>query len=268
VTGGTVDAALALKDSTRHKQPVGRGTWVSTRADGKEWNGKKNGVLKEITDRSTKETSLGGLSDFEGDNDVYQTKHTKNLKSKQAVETQHHINRMSSVLEDDDFDFDGVGPAIVPIFKATRGTDRGTDSWEAKALRAEEERKKKRITKTSLGALQKGEGSGSSAMSRLNSINSGADQSLIGAAVYPESPPTHPKNWSPAKLAKPEFSSSRAGAGVDADQDPKGTRHTTSGAKSVRPSHGDSVAVGAPADKKKVRRETRGSENWIKGLYK
>lgn len=243
VKGGTVDAALALKDSTRHKQPAGRGTWVSTRADGKEWNGKKNGVLKEISEHRTEETSLGGLNDFEVDDDVYQTKHTKNLKSKQAIETQLHINRMSSVLKDDDFDFDGVGPAIVPRIKAT-------DSWEAKALRADQERKKARMTNTSLGSLQKGEGSGSSAMTRLNSINSGADQSLVGAAVYSDSPPTHPKNWSPSKLAKSEYPTASAGV----DPDPKGTRHVTSSAKGVWPSHGDSVAASVPSDKKKVKK--------------
>lgn len=232
---------------------------MSTRADGKEWNGKKNGVLKEITDRSTEETSLGGLGDFEGGSDAFQTTHTKNVKSKQALDTQHHIDRMSSVLKDDDFDFDGLGPAIVPIFKAYRGAEKGTDSWEAKALRAEEERKKTRITKTSLGSLRKGEGSGSSAMTRLNSINSGADQSLVGAPVYPESPPTHPKNWSPSKLAKAEYPSASARPGVD--QDPKGARHITSGTKGVWPGHGDAVPAGISVDKKKVRRDIRDEEN-------
>lgn len=221
VTGGTVDAALAMKDTTRHKQPVGRGTWVSSRV--KKGTGKnetvidpskKKGVLIEYTDRSEKQTNLGGFGDFKSSvAEVEETEKEAQIEREVVKHTSPSVSKMSSLikstpeLDDDDFDFDfhGLGPAYNPFFKPARGTD----SWEAKAERAAELKKSEaellkndRRTNTSLGSLKTAPSGKSSAMTRLNLINSGAPPSFLHPSLIPpESPPTPPRNWNPVKSA-------------------------------------------------------------------
>ena len=69
VKGGSVDQALALKDTTRHKQPAGRGTWISSRKEedvsinGNEVNGKQmKGILTDLDSVEIKKgTTIGGF---------------------------------------------------------------------------------------------------------------------------------------------------------------------------------------------------------------
>ena len=71
VKGGTVDQALALKDTTRHKQPAGKGSWISLRKQEEditisndEVNGKKmKGILTILDSVESKEkTTIGGFT--------------------------------------------------------------------------------------------------------------------------------------------------------------------------------------------------------------
>ena len=151
--GGTVDTALALKDATRHKQPVGSGAWISTR--GKDdidalMGKKKRGIFTEHTDRSTIITDLGHLAEQDMEIPVAQvTKKATNDVIKPSTQA----------------------ALVVPVKPFI-------DSWEAKAARAEEARKKNRLLNTSLGSLKDVGGGVQSAMTRLNQINSGMAESF------------------------------------------------------------------------------------------
>ena len=66
VKGGTVDQALALKDATRHKQPAGKGSWVSSRKQENTVNDKNDKTMKGVlTDLGVndmrEETTIGGF---------------------------------------------------------------------------------------------------------------------------------------------------------------------------------------------------------------
>ena len=71
VKGGSVDQALALKDTTRHKQPAGKGSWISSRKQEENItitndgvNGKQMKGILTILDsvESKEETTIGGFT--------------------------------------------------------------------------------------------------------------------------------------------------------------------------------------------------------------
>lgn len=112
--------------------------------------GKKRGIFTEYTDRSTIMTDLGHLAEQDVEIPVVQvTKKAMNDVIKPSPQA-------------------ALAVPVKPFI----------DSWEAKALRAEEARKKSRLQNTSLGSLKDVGGGVQSAMTRLNQINSGMAESF------------------------------------------------------------------------------------------
>ena len=147
--------------------------------------GKKRGIFTEHTDRTTILTDLGHLAEQDMEIPVAQvTKKAMNDVIKPTAQA-------------------ALAVPVKPF----------VDSWEAKAQRAEEARKKNRLQNTSLGSLKDVGGGVQSAMTRLNQINSGMAESFTNNHQFflaTQFPTSVKKNGKSLSSMKPP----RSGQGV------------------------------------------------------